>query len=415
MPGKCGLVPMAAIDSDAARRSFQLRMSFFYGAIFLVMGLYVPYMAVWFDWRGLSAGQISTIFATPLFARIVFTPSIAFLADRFANHRQVLILLSWGTAASLLVLTQLAAYWPILTLILVFSLFWTTVMPLTETIAMRGVRGASLDYGRMRLWGSLTFILASFAGGAIIDRFGASIAVWLIAAAAILSVFVAHGLPRQRKDASGSTVASAPRINVASAVALAGAPAFLLFLIAAGTVQASHAVFYAFGTLHWQSQGLSGAMCGMLWAIGVIAEICLFAYSGRAVAVAGPLLLLLAGALAGVLRWLAMAFDPPLAMLVLLQVLHGATYGATHLGAIHFISQAVPEAQAGTAQALYAAVTAGIVMGGAMALAGSLYESFAGGAYAAMAIFSTVGIIAIALLRRSWGDGPIALKTDQSR
>jgi len=130
--------------------------------------------------------------------------------------------------------------------------------------------------------------------------------------------------------------------------------------------------------------------------------------------VAAPSLLLLAGALAGVVRWLAMAFDPPLAMLVLLQVLHGATYGATHLGAIHFISQAVPEAQAGTAQALYAAVTAGIVMGGAMALAGSLYESFAGGAYAAMAIFSMVGIVAIALLRRSWSNGPITATSSKA-
>ncbi len=397
---------MAESDSDAARRSFQLRMSLFYGAIFLVMGLYVPYMAIWFDWRGLTAGQISTIFATPLFARIVFTPSIAFLADRFANHRQVLILLSWGTVASLLVLTQLASYWPILTLILVFSLFWTTVMPLTETIAMSGVRGASLDYGRMRLWGSLTFILASFAGGAIIDQFGPQIAVWLIVGAAVLSVFVAHALPRQSRV--GSSVATAPRINVANALALVRAPAFLLFLLAAGTVQASHAVFYAFGTLHWQAQGLSGAMCGVLWAIGVIAEIFLFAYSGRAVAKVGPLLLLLAGGLAGIVRWLAMAFDPPLAMLVLLQVLHGATYGATHLGAIHFISQAVPEAQAGTAQALYAAVTAGIVMGGAMALAGTLYGAYAGGAYAAMAVFSAVGILAVVVLRRKWPGGPIA-------
>ena len=401
---------MAESDRDAARRSFQLRMSLFYGAIFLVMGLYVPYMAVWLDWRGLTAGEISTIFATPLFARIVFTPSIAFLADRSANHRQVLILLSWGTAASLLVLTQLATYWPILALILLFSLFWTTIMPLTETIAMSGVRGASLDYGRMRLWGSLTFILASFAGGAIIDQFGSQIAVWLIVGAAVLSVFVAHGLPRPHEHASAESVSAAPRISLVSAVALVRAPAFLLFLLVAGTVQASHAVFYAFGTLHWQAQGLSGAVCGILWAVGVIAEICLFAYSGRAVALAGPLLLLLAGGLAGVVRWLAMAFDPPLAMLVLLQVLHGATYGATHLGAIHFISQAVPEAQAGTAQALYAAVTAGIVMGGAMALAGTLYDTFAGGAYAAMALFSAVGIAAVIVMRRTWPGGLIAVR-----
>ena len=80
-----------------------------------------------------------------------------------------------------------------------------------------------------------------------------------------------------------------------------------------------------------------------------------------------------------------MGFDPPLALLVVLQLLHALTFGATHIGAVHFISRAVPETQSGTAQALYAAVTGGIVMGGTMLAAGPLYAAYGGRAYWAMA------------------------------
>ena len=95
-----------------------------------------------------------------------------------------------------------------------------------------------------------------------------------------------------------------------------------------------------------------------------------------------------------------MGFDPPLALLVPLQILHGVTFGATHLGAIHFMGRTVPEGQAGTAQALYASVTGGIAMGGAMLLAGPLYAAYAGRAYWAMAVVAAVGLGASLVLLR---------------
>ncbi len=114
----------------------------------------------------------------------------------------------------------------------------------------------------------------------------------------------------------------------------------------------------------------------------------------------GPILLIAAGALAGVLRWTVMAFDPPLAALVGLQALHGLTFGASHLGAVHYIAATVPQHLAGTAQALYASVTSGIAMGAATLLAGELYASVAGGAYLAMSAMSLLGLAAVLLLLR---------------
>jgi PPP family 3-phenylpropionic acid transporter len=187
---------------------------------------------------------------------------------------------------------------------------------------------------------------------------------------------------------------------------------FLLLLVGAGAVQGAHGMFYAFGSLHWRGQGISTALVGTLWAVGILAEVLLFAYSGAVARRVGPALLIAAGGAGAILRWGTMSLDPPLWLLFPLQALHSLTYGASHLGAIHFISRAVPDSAGGTAQALYLTVAAGLMMGGATLLSGPLYAALGGRAYLAMAVLSAVGLAAgVALLRRwdgsaLWRDQP---------
>jgi len=210
----------------------------------------------------------------------------------------------------------------------------------------------------------------------------------------------AHALERPIGLARLQAATSPPRLELSGALSLLSSRVFLLLLVAGGAVQAAHAVLYTFSTLHWRAQGLSAEWCGLLWAMSVAAEIGLFAFSGAAVKRIGAMQLIGLGGAAAVLRWTAMGFDPPLALLVPLQVLHGLTFGATHLGAMHFMARAVPEGQAGTAQALYAAVTGGLAMGGAILLAGPLYANFGGRAYWAMAALAMVSLAAtLALVR----------------
>lgn len=378
---------------------FAWRLSALYAAVFFVAGTKLPFLPVWLEWRGLTLAEISIVMAAPLFARIVVTPVVAFAADCWGDHRRVVVILAWGAFAGLVLLTQAHGFWALLALTLVIAMAWTSVMPLAETVAMSGVRSKGLDYGRMRLWGSLSFIAASVAGGMAVGQLGPASAAWLMVAGAALTVGAAHHLPRPiAVPPAGQAWTRAP--SWPAIQALVTSRAFLLFLLAVGCVQAAHAVFYTFGTVHWRAQGLSATWSGILWAIGVIAEIGLFAFSGAAVRAVGVAALIMAGALAGVVRWTAMGFDPPLTVLVALQVLHGATYGATHLGAVHYISSAVPQQLSGTAQALYASVTAGIAMGSATLLTGWLYPAWGGRAYLAMAVLSLLGLSAsYALLR----------------
>ena len=392
--------------------AFAVRLAVFYGVVFLLIGGFLPYFAVWLDGRGLGPSEIAIIVAAPLFVRVFITPVISFVADRLGDRRLVLILLAWGTLLASLTFTQVAQFWTMLIASTFFALFWTSIMPLAEAMAMRGVREGGLDYGRMRLWGSLTFIIATTGAGLAIQRWGSEAALATFISAAVAIVLGAHFLPRNTKRRPSRNRAITP-IRVADAVMLVRSPQFLLFLLATSAVQAGHAVYYVFGSLHWQSLGISTGIIGLLWAVGVIAEVVLFTRSGHIISAYGPLRLIWLAALAAVVRWTATAFDPSLAVLFPVQLLHALTFGAAHLGAVHFISEAVPEECAGTAQGLYASVTAGVAMGAAMMASGPLYQAWGGQAYLAMGGLGIVAFVATTILMRSWqGERLIAPPTD---
>jgi len=394
--------------ANAAAPSFAWRLGLLYAALFLVIGCYLPYLPVWLKWRALDADQIAVLLAATLYTRILFTPAISFAADRLGDRRAILIVLAWGSLLSFAVLWVSDGFWQMLLAIILLAVNWTSIMPLIETVAASGIRSGGLDYGKVRLWGSITFIAASLGSGSVIQPFGPQAVLPILLAASALMVLATHLMPRQPKrpsQSAGSPLSVLRRLKLSDAFALARAPLFLLFLLAASLIQASHALMYAFGSLHWQAQGYSGGMIGALWSVGVVAEVALFAVSGRVIAACGTVRLLgLAGA-AAVLRWGFMAFDPPLLVTGLLQILHAMSFGAAHLAAIHFLTHAVPEDRGATAQGLYAAVVAGLVMGSLTLACGPLYRMLGGEAYGVMAVLALGGTVAAFMLRRRWRGG----------
>ncbi len=392
---------------SASRFGFSLRLGIFYGVVFLLIGGFLPYFAVWLDGRGLSASEIGIVLATPLMVRVLITPVITFQADRTGDRRGMLVILAWGTLGASLVFTQTHGFWTILAASIVFAVFWTSIMPLAEAKTMAGVRRDGLDYGRMRLWGSLTFILASTGGGFAIQRWGSEAALWAFIFASTAIVAGAYFLPRSdrsdsaNRDGKGARTTMAP-IRVRDAVALMKTPLFLLFLLATSAAQSAHAIYYVFGTLHWRGLGISTGVIGMLWAIGVIAEVLLFTKSAQIVQAIGPLRLICIAGMATAVRWTVTAMDPALGILFMIQILHGATFGAAHLGAVHFVSAAVPEEYAGTAQGIYASVTSGIAMGSMMAVSGLLYRTMGGESYYVMGGLGIVSFVAALVLFKRW-------------
>jgi MFS transporter, PPP family, 3-phenylpropionic acid transporter len=382
---------MIAAAVGGERHGLALRVSALFAAIFFVTGSQLPYLPVWLGWVGLSPREIAIICACPAFVRVLVMPTLAFAADRSGDHRRFLIGLSWVVLASQLLLAQLRSFWPILFTSLLFALAWTSIMPLAETIAIKGMRAVGLDYGRMRLWGSISFTAAALSGGWLVAHAEPQSVFWLLIAGSTLLAIAAQTLPAPAAAAGRGGIA---RLNLRDLAPLLGSPSFLVFLLAAGSIQAAHAAFYTFGTLHWRALGLSTLVAGLLWTVGVAAEILVFAISAAAIRRAGPVPILALAAAVAIVRWGAMAFDPAVWLLFALQTLHGVTFAAAHVGAIHFMARTVPEAQSGSAQALYAAISSGILLGGATLLAGPLYADYGARAYLAMAALAAVALLA---------------------
>jgi PPP family 3-phenylpropionic acid transporter len=392
-----------ASASAAAWPGFAVRLAIFYGAHLTIYGIQVPYFPVWLDWRGLSAAEIGLAGSAPFFVRCLLTPLIGIYADRHRRHRGLIILSAAIAVAATLALALAKGAPAIIALATLSALAVASIGPLSETIAMDGVRREGHDYGRMRLWGSITFIVASFAGGAIIQKLGAGVGIWLLFAGCVATLLAAFLLPRGQ-GGEAPRQATKGGMHLADVKALLMSPMFLVFMVAAGCAQSSHAMFYTFGVLHWQAQGLGTGTVGVLWAIGVIAEVILFNYSGAVVRRLGVTTILIVATGGALLRWTCMAFDPPLALLVPLQVLHAASFACSHLGAMHFIAAAVPRSASGTAQGFYATLI-GMSQGLTTLAVSALYPVLAGKAYLAVAVLSAAALLAAFVLMRLWDGG----------
>jgi PPP family 3-phenylpropionic acid transporter len=374
-----------------------MRLSALYAALFFVTGIQLPYLPIWLAWVGLTPREIATISACPLLVRTLAMPIIAYAADRRQDHRRFLIILTWALLVALLLLAQMRTFWPIFWCSLLAALAWTSMTPLAETMALGAMTSARLDYGRLRLWGSLGFTAAALLTGWAVAWSDPGAVLGLLLAASGLLALSAHAL--EPGSARRGPPPRRPPLRLTEALSLLGSRTFLALLLAAGAVQATHAAFYTFGVLNWSRLGISTLVAGLLWTVAVAAEIVVFACSGSLVARLGPVPMLAAGAVAGIVRWSAMGFDPAVWLLFVLQALHGLTFGATHVGAMHALARLAPEGQGATAQALYAAAS-GILIAAATVLVGPLYADYGGGAYLAMAAMAAVGLAATLMLGR---------------
>ena len=367
------------------RFGFAPRLAALYAALFITGGILLPFFPVWLKAKGLDPQMIGMVLAVPIVARLFAVPLVARAVDRRDALRAGLILTSWLTFAGYVVVGFAEGGTAILIVYALASLAFTPVMPLCETYALKGLSAHGRAYGPVRLWGSAAFIIGTFVAGFATDIIPARHLIWLIAAASLISALTALALAPL--PATTTTPASAPPQPRGH---LLRDPVFIAVLAASSLIQASHAVYYGFSALQWSAAGLDGTAIAALWGLGVIAEIVLFAFSGRLPPVFAPVMLLLIGAFGATLRWAVMALDPPSLALPWLQLLHALSFGATHLGALGFVARHAPAGQGATAQG-YLSIAQGVAMAGTIGMSGWLYGAFGPRAYAAMALAAIAG------------------------
>jgi PPP family 3-phenylpropionic acid transporter len=384
--------PVLHRSSSESGAGFAWRLALFYAALFVALGVQLPFLPVWLAAKGLDADMIGIVLAIPMIVRVFAIPLATRRADRHDALRMAIVIAAAGAVVGYGVVGLAQGAAAIVMAFVFASVFYTPIMPLADAYALRGLGRLGRAYGPVRMWGSAAFIVGSFGAGLLLDVTAARDLIWLIVAAAVITAAAACAL-----KPLGPHLGSAPQAGLSLAGGVWRDPAFLAVAAAASLIQASHAVFYGFSALDWRAAGLDGATIAALWALGVAAEIVLFAISGRLPV--APTTLLLVGAAGAVIRWGAMAFDPPAILLPPLQCLHALSFGASHLGALGFIARTIPPKLGATAQG-YLAVALGLAMAASMALAGVLYTRWGGLAYGAMALLAAAGGVCALAARR---------------
>ena len=367
-----------------------LRLSLFYAAFFFASGVQMPFWPVWLASRGLGPAEIGALLAIGQWVRVAANPLVGMLADRAGDRRRVMLLLGVTGVAGYLLCLPARGFAALLLPSAITAAAASALLPLVDSLALASA--SRLDYGRVRLWGTVAFIVATLMGGGILQGRSPDIVLYLLLATAVALAASCTALPR----------AAVPRPSRRAPFwRLLFDRSFLLFLAAATLIQSSHAVYYAFGTLYWQRLGYADATIAWLWAEGAIAEVVLFYFGAPLVRRIGPHGLMVLGGAGALLRWGATAVATSLPALVLLQPLHALSFAAAHLGAMHFVARAVPPERAATAQSLYAAIVNGVGLGVVALGAGALYAAVGGGAYFAMAAMGGVGAVLAARLARN--------------
>jgi PPP family 3-phenylpropionic acid transporter len=378
---------------DPAGAHFARRMGAFYASTFIALGVNLPFLPLWLAAKGLEAQTIGIVLAMPMVLRLFVIPFATREADRRDSLRDVILA---ATLAALIGFCALAFSTGTLAIAVLYVLAGTAfvlLFVLSDVYALRGLAAHRRAYGPVRLWGSAAFIVSNLAAGYLLDVIAPRDLIWLVVVAMTLCLVAWWGLPPLGMHTSASVGTTPP------ARTLLREPAFIAAAVAASLIQGSHALYYGFSTIAWQSAGFGGGTIGMLWALGVFSEIVLFALSVRLPAAFTPSILILIGGAGALVRWTAMAFGPPAALLPLLQCLHALSFGATHLGALAIVGRAAPAGLAASAQG-YLAVSIGVVMAASTGLSGLLYARFGVAAYGAMALMAAAGFVAAFVLYR---------------
>jgi PPP family 3-phenylpropionic acid transporter len=368
---------------------FATRLAALYAAMFVVFGIQLPFFPVWLKAKGLDADMIGVVLAAPIVARVVSITFAARIADRRDSLRGVIMATSAASVLGYTLVGLAASPLAILAAYAVASLAYTPQMPLAETYALKGLAARGRAYGPVRLWGSAAFILGSFIAGVATDLLPARQLIWFIVAGSAVTAITAAALAPLSAGDAASTAGEARPVSRGPL----RSPAFFAAITAASLIQASHAVYYGFSALQWRAIGLDGTAIAALWALGIAAEIVLFALQGRLPRIVTPTVLLMAGGAGAALRWTAMAFTPPTGLLPLLQLLHALSFGCTHLGMLGFVVAKAPPGRSATAQG-YLAVAIGTTMAVSIGVSGVLYSSVGSLAYAVMALMAFVGAVA---------------------
>jgi PPP family 3-phenylpropionic acid transporter len=361
------------------------RLSSFYLFYFALLGSTAPFLALYFDHLGFSSARIGELVAIPMLMRCVAPNIWGWLGD-YTGRR--LAIVRFGAICTLLTFSLILfdkSYAWLAMVMALHAFFWHAVLPQFEVITLAHLQGQTARYSQVRLWGSIGFILTVVALGRLFEWF--SLDVYPQALLLIMVGIVASSWWVPNAQPAPST----HRLAGGGFLRQLASPGVLAFYASVALMQLSHGPYYTFLTLHLEHLGYSRGLIGLLWALGVVAEVLMFLSMSRILTRFTLRHVLMASFLLAALRWLLLGnFAEHLSVLLFAQILHAATFGSFHAAAIHFVQRSFGPDQQGQGQALYAALAG---TGGAL---GALYSGYSWNVLGPNWTFSIASLAALA-------------------
>ena len=363
------------------------RLSLFYLCYFAALGALVPFWGLYLKQLGFSAVEIGELMAIPMATKFIAPYLWGWIGDHLGHRMLIVRIGALLTSLVFLTVFWLQGFWEIGIAMALFSFFWNAVLPQFESVTLLYLRERVDRYARVRVWGSIGFIVTVLLLGVAVDKSGP--AVVLPALFAIyLSIWVSSLLIGDPQ--TEIVPASQPPI-----LSIISQPPVIAFFLVCFLLQAGHGTYYTFYSIYMEEVGYSKALIGQFWALGVIAEVSVFMVMHRLLQKFGARRVLVSSLLLAALRWMLIGnFPLSLPILLFAQLLHAATFGTFHAAAIHLVHHYFTGRHQGRGQALYSSFSFGA--GGALGslLSGYLWNSAGpGSAFGLSALVSILAAI----------------------
>lgn len=341
------------------------RLSGFYFFYFATLGSCSPYWSLYLKQVGFNANAIGELTAFLIGTKMISPNLFGWIADKTGKSLRIIRMAGFFSVLFFAGFLFFHGYVWFAAITLSFSFFWNATLPQFEAVTLQHVKSAPHRYSRIRLWGSVGFMVAVLGVGKLLDLFTINSLPFLVIGFLTLMWLMSLITPEAKMTAHHAQLS----VGVGQ---ILRKPEVLAFFLVCLLIQLAHAPYYVFYSVYLKHYHYSASDTGLLWSYGVAAEIVLFLYMKRLLAKVSLRRILLVSIVLSVLRWWLIAnYAEYSAALLFGQLLHAATFGGTHIAAMHLIYYYFSERHQGKGQALYTSLSFGL--GGML---GSLFAGY---------------------------------------
>ncbi|MBL3600222.1 MAG: MFS transporter [gamma proteobacterium endosymbiont of Lamellibrachia anaximandri] len=328
------------------------RLSGFYLFYFASLGALLPFWGLYLKDRGFAPSEIGELMAVIMFTKLVAPNIWGWIADHTGRRMPIVRLASLLALITFGGVFYAEGFWILALVMMLFSFFWNASLPQFEAVTLSYLGDQIQQYSRIRLWGSIGFIIAVVGLGYLIELMDVGLVPMVV-----LVLYLGLWLNSLVVPERGARM---PHHEQGSILTVLKRKEVIAFLAACFLMQASHSAYYAFYSIYMEEHGYSSTLIGQLWALGVVAEVLVFLVMHRLLHRWGARKVVIASLIIAVVRWVIVGSAPDQLFLVLLaQVMHAATFGTFHAAAIHLVHHFFVGKHQGRGQALYSSISFG--------------------------------------------------------